>query len=176
MKLTNKMFITIQYINLNDQMIKRHLQDWLVFTRLLYTPAKMIINHEKAQPFSLRRVHQLLNKLTEHEDLEFVVKNGPNESYFHLVDGNLLEKHLVTQDIFLKQKQMILNYMDIKMSKRGLFGYLRSYDEYLYHNTEEIKMRLAFEETQAIEQLPKIRNQKNEIVVDCNQFAGYDIF
>lgn len=176
MKLTNKMFITIQYINLNDQMIKRHLQDWLVFTRLLYTPAKMIINHEKAQPFSLHRVHQLLNKLTEHEDLEFVVKNGPNESYFHLVDGNLLEKHLVTQDIFLKQKQMILNYMDIKMSKRGLFGYLRSYDEYLYHNTEEIKMRLAFEETQAIEQLPKIRNQKNEIVVDCNQFAGYDIF
>lgn len=38
MKLTNKMFVTVQYINLNDQMIKRHLQDWLVFIRLLYQP------------------------------------------------------------------------------------------------------------------------------------------
>lgn len=176
MKLTNKMFVTVQYINLNNQMIKRHLQDWLVFIRLLYQPKQMVVNHEEIQPFSLQKVHQLLNQLTEHEDLEFIVKNGPNESYFHLVDGNLLEKHLVSQEIFLRQKQMILNYLDIKMSKRGLFGYLRSYDEYLYHNTDKIEMRLEFQTSEQIEKLPKIRNKENETVVDCNQFAGYDIF
>lgn len=175
-KLTYKMFITVQYINLNKQMIKRHLQDWLVFIRLLYQPEQMIVNHEKIQSFSLKKVHHLLNHLTEQEDLEFIVKNGPNESYFHLVDGNLLEKHLISQDIFLTNQQMILNYIEVKMSKRGLFGYIRSYDEYLYHNTDEIEMRQVFQPLSEIEKLPKIRNKENETVVDCNQFAGYDIF
>lgn len=176
MKKTDKLFATIQYISLNTAAIQKHTQDWLVLTRLLYTPTYMEINKEDRKRFSLKDIRNLLDSLGRSEDLSIVVGNDQNQSRFHLIEGNLLEKHLLAQETYQNHQGMLLNYIDVQMATKGLFGYLRSYDEFLFNNTESIQQRLTFETVEEIDQLPMMRTKEGEIAVDCNQFAGYDIF
>lgn len=62
------------------------------------------------------------------------------------------------------------------MIAHGVFAYMRAYSEFIYHNTKQISQRLLFEKKDEIEHLPKMKQQNGEVVVDCNQFPGYDLF
>ena len=62
------------------------------------------------------------------------------------------------------------------MIAHGVFAYMRAYSEFIYHNTKEITQRLLFETMDEIERLPKMKQKNGDVVVDCNQFPGYDLF
>ncbi len=62
------------------------------------------------------------------------------------------------------------------MIAHGVFAYMRAYSEFIYHNTKQIPQRLLFETMDEIERLPKMKQKNGDVVVDCNQFPGYDLF
>lgn len=165
----------IQYHSLTVNTTKRHLQDWLILVRILYTPEQMVLNNEKPTAFSLAKCTKVIQDLKESDDLSLKIFTSENESSFHLVEGNLLEKHLFSRNVFLTHKETITSYVAFQMKTKGLFGYLRSYDEFLYNNEENVQLRRKFEDSETIAGHPKIRID-DEVFIDCNQFAGYDIF
>lgn len=112
----------------------------------------------------------------EEINTELIVTDGQNESSIHIIQEAVLQRHLFTKDVFSTQKTVILSYFDETMQRDGMFGYLRSYDEYLMHNVERIEKRQNFQSIAEINALPKRKNFEQEIGIDCNQFAGYDVF
>lgn len=175
MRKTERIMTTIQYPSLTTPMIQRHTQDWFVLVRLLYSPIYMKIADESYTGFSLVRCRKLIDKIDSKSDISIVIGNGSNESSFHLAAGELLETHVIEKNIFIDQRNLILNYVETQIKQKGLFGSIRSYDEYIYHNTEQIEQRLTFESAEEIEKLPKRKNFIGEVIVDCNQFSGYDV-
>lgn len=176
MKEEEKLLLSIQYRLLEEQAIRKHIQDWLVFVRILFEPEKMIINEQEQGLFSLTRCLEILKRAGNREDITLHVSDGENESSFRLVSGNLLERHLLTGALFKSCRKLILDYTEVQMKTKGLFGYLRSYTEYLYHNADTMAKRLQFQTAAEITCLPKIKRPDGNVVIDCNQFPGYDIF
>lgn len=170
-----EIYVTVQYQNLSRDHIRRHLQDWLVLVRLLYRADKMIYNDDMETAFDLAECHRLIDGIKAQDELSLTLTDGRNESSFHLVEGNMLEKHLLSSQIFLDNRKMITTYVEVQMKSRGVFGYIRSYDEFIYHNEEDIAARRLFQDEAEIQQLPKLKREE-QVLVDCNQFAGYDIF
>ena len=176
MKKEEKLLLSIQYRLLEEQAIRKHIQDWLVFVRILFEPKKMCIDETKQELFSLTRCLKLLKSAGDKEDLTLHVSDDENEASFRLVAGNLLERHLLTKGLFKRNQKLILDYTEVQMKTKGLFGYLRSYDEYLHHNVDTPDKRLRFQTAEEISCLPKIIRPHGDLVIDCNQFPGYDIF
>ncbi|KAF1300132.1 hypothetical protein [Enterococcus sp. JM9B] len=175
MQKTERVMATIQYRSLSKKMIQRHTQDWFVLIRLLYEPIYMKIAEESYTQFSLIRCRETIEQLGTHEDFSIIVGNGTNESTFYLFEGELLEKHIIQRKIFEEKRELFLNYVETQAHQKGLFASIRSYDEYLYHNTEKIEQRLLFETQEEVDELPKRKNFRGEVIVDCNQFSGYDV-
>ena len=71
---------------------------------------------------------------------------------------------------------MYLDYLKNRLIDHGFFAYIRSYDEYLYHNTSDLSERRSFETAKETNVLPKMKGLNGDIVVDCNVFPGYDVF
>src|SRR5699024_347214 len=82
---------------------------------------------------------------------------------------------ILEKNIFLQHESVIRDYIQLKMDKNGVFAYLRSYNEFKYHNIKEIEERLKFETQEAIDKLPKMRERSGAVVIDCNQLPGYDL-
>ncbi|MFV0558302.1 MAG: hypothetical protein ACK5MW_06650 [Enterococcus sp.] len=171
-----RMYATIQYVALDQSLIHEHINDWLSLARILYEPLHMKIWDGEKEAFSLTKLKQLLQELPPHEDLSIALWSDENQSSLFLINGSLLEKHLVTKGVFFENKFLLNSYLEAQMQKRGLFAYVRSFNEYIYHNTRRISDRLQFETPSKVEQLPKVKDKLGEIQIDCNQFAGYDIY
>lgn len=105
-----------------------------------------------------------------------VVGNDENECSFRLEDNQLLIKNVLSISVFKEKQFLIRDFIQKKMIAHGVFAYMRAYSEFIYHNTKQISQRLLFEKKDEIEHLPKMKQQNGEVVVDCNQFPGYDLF
>lgn len=170
-----KIFVSIRFLSLEEKTVKRIIQDWLVFARILFKPTAIGANQQGWQPFSLGDCLRLIQQNCGKEEFSLRITDGQNESNFHFQKGKMLEQHLLDAQLFQKHRQMILNYTEVQM-KLGLCAYIRDYQEYLYHNQESLTARLAFQSYEEIEKLPKLRLPSGQVVVDCNQFAGYDLY
>ncbi len=148
----------------------RLLIEKLLLVRLSYQPTEYYYNQQAKKPYDLDEVSQLLHSAPEEINTELIVTDGKNESSIHIIQEAVLQRHLFTKDVFSTQKPVILSYFDETMQREGLFGYLRSYDEYLMHNVEGIEKRQNFQSIAEINALPKRKNFEQEIVIDCNQF------
>ena len=176
MKKEEKLFLTIQYQEIDQHTLRRLIQDWLIFVRILFEPRWLALDQANQRSFSLADCVAFLKHAETLDSFSIYVGDGANEASLRLVKGHLLEKHLVTKAVFAENQKMILDYTEVQMKMKGLFASLRSYDEFLFHNVEKMAERRRFQEEAAISQLPKLRRPNGEVVVDCNQFAGYDIF
>ncbi|WP_302373434.1 hypothetical protein [Enterococcus asini] len=175
MKAAEQIFVSIRFLSLEEKTIKRIIQDWLVFTRILYRPLWLGLNQEPLQPFSLSLCLSMIRENCGENEFALRMSDGVNESCIHFRYGRLREDHILTKEIFYEHRQMILDYTEVQMNL-ATCAYIRDYGEYLHHNLANLKSRLTIQSQAEIDALPKVRRSDDQVEVDCSQFAGYDLY
>lgn len=171
----NKLLMTIQLTELNQFEKKNQIEDWLAFIRLLITPSYFQSSHQGMRPFELKRFHQVLLQEGPLDFGWFIIGNDGNEFSIHFDGKEIVMKNIFQKQLMDKHAAVIRDYIRTKMFQHGVFAYLRPYDEFVYNNTTDIDERLLIETKEEIRLLPKIKRADGEIIVDCNQFSGYDL-
>lgn len=171
----DKLLMTMQLTNISTTQREHEIKDWLFLIRMVFEPSFFQTSHRDMQTFDLKKDENLSVQENQFPFGWLIVGNDQNECSFHFDGQQLVIKNILKKENFLQHEAVIRDYIKTKMVKNGVFAYLRSYNEYIYHNTKEINERLSFEPKEAIEQLPKMKESSGEIVVDCNQFPGYDL-
>lgn len=171
-----KLLMTIQMNHLEERDKIQEITDWGILIRLLIQPTFFRPFHEATESFHLKKFQLALELAVENEQIFFVVGNEENECSFHYENQQLLIKNVIDKQVFNEKEALIHDYLRMKMATHGVFAYLRAYSEFLAHNTKEIERRTLFETQEEIGSLPKMKGQEGEVIVDCNHFAGYDLF
>ncbi|MGM0124074.1 hypothetical protein IGI37_001448 [Enterococcus sp. AZ194] len=152
-------------------------EDWLSLVRISIEPTYFKLEESEPQSFDLEKMKGLIRDLADLNEVTWLVGNEDNELSFSYFKGRILEKYIFSKVVFFKNQSLIKDYLLKKMTEyKGVMAYLRSFNEYRYSNLGSLNERLAFETIEEIEQLPKLKTMTGEERVDCNQFAGYDIF
>lgn len=175
MIMEDKLLMTLELIRLDEQTTKTEIEDALILIRLLFPPTMFHLYNQPEEPFDLKNVHQQLATVDSGE-LWMIIGDEWNECSIQYANHMLTLKCVLTQAVFSEKRTLIEDYLQVKMSKNGLFAYLRSYEEYLYNNTEKREIREIFESKEETKKLPKMKGEDGETVVDCNQLPGYDLF
>ncbi|MGL4697533.1 hypothetical protein [Enterococcus larvae] len=151
------------------------LKDWLSFVRIITEPKYYKIDDGASQPFDLLSIKTAFENLTDESSLWVKIYAAAGEFQVHISGHSVVERNIIDGSVFLNYQKMIEDYSDVRMETSGVYGYIRSLDEYLYHNVEQMEKR-DFDTAEELSLLPKRYNNNKEIIVDCNQFSGYDIF
>lgn len=175
MKKTEKIYMVAQQANSSLEELKQGVSDWLSFLRILTTPESYRLDDAEFQEFDLLALKNRIQQLTDTDDLWFKVNSPGGEFQLHISKLALHERTILDGNVFLTYQQMIENYYDTKMIRNGIYAYIRALDEQLYNNVENVAKR-TFESDTEIRALPKRYNSKKEVIVDCNQLAGYDVY
>ena len=165
----------LQLTELNQFEKKNQIEDWLAFIRMLITPAYFQSSHRGMRSFELKEFQQVL---LQESFLEFgwiFIGNDENEFSVHFDGQELVMKNIFEKSLMDKSASVIRDYIRTRMFQYGVVAYLRSYDEFVYNNTTNIDERLLIETQEEIRFLPKIKRADGEIIIDCNQFSGYDL-
>lgn len=172
----SRLLFSINHLdNLKDGALQTFIRDWLIMIRLLLEPQEMAIDGIK-QPFDLMDLHQFIDLLTEEEDCKVELFNQQEKASLHIVNQSLFEKIWFSHNNYRYWEHIYLDYLNNRLEQYGVFAYIRSYDEYLYHNTSQIEKRRVFDSEETLQQLPKMKGSLEETIVDCNQFPGFDVF
>ncbi|MDU5334795.1 hypothetical protein [Enterococcus sp.] len=175
MEKNQKLYSVSQLYDLKQADIQLTITDWLVMSRLLLEPDKMLING-KEQEFNQEHLQRTITEFGLKEDFWLQLKNAEEETTIHLLGDSLFEKSIINEKNFYYWENVYLDYLRSRLIKHGFFAYIRSYDEYLYHNTSELSKRRSFESAEETKVLPKMKGLNGDVVVDCNPFPGYDVF
>jgi len=177
MKKHEKMiYMVAQYVDYHLDELHTAIADWTILIRLLNDPETFQINQEEPIAFDAHDVLSRIEELTIEDDYWWRVSGPAGKFQIHIYNGTIYVRNLFTEEAFFKHEQMIFDYFNHRMTEHGLYGYLRSYDEYLYSNTSRMEDRLDFETPEEVAELPKMLNRHHRQIIDCNQLAGYDIF
>lgn len=170
-----KIYSVSQLYDLKQDDIQSKIKDWLIMSRLLLEPDSMLING-KEQPFDHDYLQRIIAKFGTKEDCWLQLKNEEEEMTVHLLGDTLFEKCILKEKNFYYWENVYLDYLKSRLIEHGFFSYIRSYEEYLYHNTSELSKRRSFETAEETNALPKMKGLNGDAVVDCNAFPGYDVF
>lgn len=163
---------------LNSQLMDESielLKDWLSFVRIITEPKYYKIDDGETVPFDVLATKTAIEELTDRDTRWMKIYSSDGEFQVHISSRSIVERNIIDGSVFFKYQKMIENYNDLRMEKNGFYGYIRSLDEYLYNNVEKMEKR-DFDTAEDLAKLPKRYNNNQEIIVDCNQFSGYDIF
>jgi hypothetical protein len=172
----DKLLMSMQLGPLNETERELQLQDWLVLARLLIEPTFFQPFEQTPEAFDLSIFKQQVANSLDKGESWFVIGDSTSEFSFRYANQQLVIKNIIDRALFEQKRELIEDYIQLKMGQNGVFAYLRAYDEFIFNNTEHIEQRQLFESAEAIEKYPKIKSMDDEIVVDCNQFPGYDLF
>ncbi|MHC5226849.1 hypothetical protein ACYSNW_01075 [Enterococcus sp. LJL99] len=172
---TNKIYMVNQFETTTLEELKDSLLDWLFFIRIVTTPVTFRFGEEPVEDFDVTEISRKIATLERQENLWIKVNAEEGEFQIHVVDKRFLERTIIQLPVFLAHEAMIENYYDTRIEAFGVFGFMRPLNEYLYNNIEKIDRR-TFETAEETEKLPKRYNDSKEIVVDCNQLAGFDLY
>ncbi|WP_413537906.1 hypothetical protein [Enterococcus malodoratus] len=175
MEKNQKLYSVSQLYDLKQVDIQSKINDWLIMSRLLLEPDMMLING-KEQAFDLRLLQQVIADFGMKEDFWLQLKNAEEETTIHVLGDTLFEKCIINKKNFYYWENVYLDYLKSRLIEHGFFAYIRSYEEYLYHNTSELSKRRSFETADETNALPMMKGLNGDIVVDCNVFPGYDVF
>lgn len=175
MEKNQKLYSVSQLYDLKQVDIQSKINDWLIMSRLLLEPDMMLING-KEQAFDLRLLQQVIADFGMKEDFWLQLKNAEEETTIHVLGDTLFEKCIINKKNFYYWENVYLDYLKSRLIEHCFFAYIRSYEEYLYHNTSELSKRRSFETADETNALPMMKGLNGDIVVDCNVFPGYDVF
>lgn len=175
MEENQKLYSVSQLYDLQQAEIHSKLNDWLVMGRLLLEPDRMSINGTE-QSFDRQQLVQMILNFGTEEDFWIQLKRDQEETTIHLLGDTLFEKSIIAKENFYYWESVYLDYLKSRLIEHGFFAYIRSYEEYLYHNTSELDKRRVFETAEETRKLTKMKGLNGDVVVDCNSFPGYDVF
>ena len=175
MEKNQKLYSVSQLYDLKQADIQSKINDWLIMSRLLLEPDMMLING-KERAFDLRLLQQVIADFGMKEDFWLQLKNAEEETTIHVLGDTLFEICIINKKNFYYWETVYLDYLKSRLIEHGFFAYIRSYEEYLYHNTSELSKRRSFETADETNALPMMKGLNGDIVVDCNVFPGYDVF
>ncbi|WP_348922275.1 hypothetical protein [Enterococcus rotai] len=175
MKKTKKIYMVMTRVNVSLNELKQGVFDWLSLLRIVTIPETYRFGDEEVRQFSLQAISSQIQHLTEEENLWIKVNAENGEFQLHISKLTLREQTILAGSTFSAYQTMIENYYDTRMVRNGMYGYIRSLDDYLYNNVENIEKR-TFETDSEIKQLPKRYDHKKAVIIDCNQLAGYDVY
>ena len=174
MEKTEKIYMVIARTDFSLEQLKQDVLDWVSFLRIVSIPKSYRFGDEEAQTFDFQKIIHQVQQLSEEENIWIKVNSQGGEFQLHISKLTLHERTILENTVFLANQAMIEDYCETRMIRNGIYAYIRPLDEYLYNNVERIEKR-TFETDSEIEKLPKRYNSEKEVIVDCNQFAGYDI-
>ncbi len=87
----DKLLMTIQLTDLNEEEKKQEISDWAILTRLLIQPT-FISFTQQADPYDLRKLQEKIMLASVRDESWLVVGNDENECSFRLEDNQLLIK------------------------------------------------------------------------------------
>ncbi|MDR2832615.1 MAG: hypothetical protein LBV67_02750 [Streptococcaceae bacterium] len=169
-------YMVAQYVDYHLDELHTAIADWTIMIRLLDEPQTFQVDQEEPVAYDPYDVISRIEQVSMDDNFWWRVESKAGKFNIHVYNGTLYARNLFNEEYFFTYEQMIFDYFDHRMADHGLYGYLRSYDEYLYNNTSRLEERLEFETPQEVAQLPKMLNRHHREIVDCNQLAGYDIF
>ncbi|ALS35640.1 hypothetical protein ABID30_001150 [Enterococcus rotai] len=175
MKKTKKIYMVMTRVNVSLNELKQDVFDWLSLLRIVTIPETYRFGDEEVRQFSLQAISSQIQHLTEEENLWIKVNAENGEFQLHISKLTLREQTIIAGSTFSAYQTMIEDYYDTRMVRNGMYGYIRSLDDYLYNNVENIEKR-TFETDSEIKQLPKRYDHKKAVIIDCNQLAGYDVY
>lgn len=154
--------------------IKGEVSNWLFLLRILTTPKTLRINEEDAHAFDLSTLNKKIEQLTEKETIWFKIVADGGEFQIRVAGKTIFQRIVLDGTLFLKHQAMIEDYFNTRMEKYGIYATIRSFDDYLYNNVEELEKR-SFNTEAELAVLPKCYDEEQKVIVDCNQLAGYDV-
>ncbi|WP_165006230.1 MULTISPECIES: hypothetical protein [unclassified Enterococcus] len=172
----DKLLMTMQLTGLTDLEKEKELNDWAFLARLLIQPTFFRSFYHVVEEFDLKKFQEALMVACESDTGWLVIGNADSECSFQVENQQLMIKNILAISVFEENQFLIRDYIKNKMAVHGVFAYMRAYSEFLYHNTKEIDQRLLFERPEETKKLPKMKETGGRIVIDCNQFSGYDLF
>ena len=175
MVLAEKLLFKIKLVNVDYQEKLTELMDGLVLSRLLLEPTFFQSSLHQKESFKLADAYSSLQSVNEKKTGWCVVGNEEEQCQIQFNQTTIQISAHFQWGRFLKNQLVIRDYIQVKMSKHGVFAYLRAYEEYLYNNTSGISERSIVESPEETEKLPKFLGQSGKIEVDCNLFPGYDL-
>ncbi|MGX6961783.1 hypothetical protein [Vagococcus xieshaowenii] len=101
-------------------------------------------------------------------------KNNQVSCECYVENGYLAQTILLSFERYKEMQSLIEDYIDCRMMNKGLYAYIRDYQEYLSHNLFYLEERDQYIE-QELPLLRKMKNDEHETVVDCSQLSGYDL-
>lgn len=176
MEKQKKIYMIAQFVELHIDELHTAIADWMILIRWLAEPETFQMNQEDPKPFDVHELIDRIEAVTVEDDMWWCLNGLAGKFQVHIYKGTLFVRNLFDEQMFMEHEATIFDYFDHRMMEHGLYGYVRSYDEYLYSNTSRIEDRKEFELPNVTKELPKMYNRHQKLVVDCNQLAGYDIF
>lgn len=167
-------FASSQLYPQSKEAAKALFEDWLIFVRLMIEPQDVYVNEQK-MAFDKKQLLERFDELAEFA-VWFRVEEEESHSSFQLEKQLLYEKTVLERSKFELWEPVFLDYHENRIAKHGYFGYIRSYEEYRFHNTLEPREREKFEDPQQVASYPKIKTYQEELLVDGHIFPGYDLF
>lgn len=164
----------LRFIEAED--LPKIMEDWLILSRLLISSSFIQIDFKEPIDYSPEVLAEFFENAAENKFFTLTIGNQNNIFMLQRSKDNLLEKIILDKEIYFENYQVIDDYQLRRLEKWGVYGYTRSYDEYLYNNTESIEKRKMFESDEEIAELPKMLSDQGSTLVDINQFAGCDSF
>ncbi|MDR2464826.1 MAG: hypothetical protein LBD38_00930 [Streptococcaceae bacterium] len=176
MKKTNEMKMLGQFVDFNIHELQTAVADWFILLRIVSNPQTFQIGEEEMKVFSPEMVLEHVRNIQMEDDFEWKVLANEGRFRIHVFKGTLFIENIYTWEAFEKNQLIILDYFEHRMQEFGFYGYIRSMDEYNYHNVSSLEERKIFEDEEELKQHALMYSQKHELQVDCSQFSGFDSF
>lgn len=174
MQWTEKIYCYIQTVPQKGKRYQDWIRDGLSLGRIVFDPLYMEFN-QQILPFSVAIQEKILESLPITENFMLRMHDQWSETVIQCHNGILFERHYFTKEQFEQNRALLFDYITIRM-EQATFAYIRSYDEFLYHNLEQPNYRKMIEPEEEMIDYPKKRNSQGEVIIDGNYFAGFDIF
>ncbi|MGK0551259.1 hypothetical protein ACSFB8_03405 [Enterococcus faecalis] len=175
MKKSNRMYMVTKLIGFTDQEVTRLALDWLSLIRILITPVKYKFQKGAYQAFDAVIIEKLLSSLTATSECWVQIVGTGGEFQLQIADNTIHEQAIIDYENFLSFAAVTEDYLDQRIKQFGVYGYLRSFDEFLANNVAIMEKRM-FNTSEEMKGLPKRYTKEQKVIIDCNQLAGFDLF
>ncbi|MDR0614702.1 MAG: hypothetical protein LBF82_01890 [Lactobacillales bacterium] len=141
MKKVEEMLIVEQYTGFQLDELHTAILDWLALARILTTPTLFQLNKKEKETFILDNLIKQIKEVKENEDFWWLLEAPDAKFQIHIKNKSIFCSSFLTKKIFEKYETLIKDYLIPRLEKHGVFGFLRSFDEYQFNNISNLKLR-----------------------------------
>lgn len=170
--LSTRLYIAHKTVSLSQKQRQTLLLDSVFFLRYLGEDVKLI---SPFYPDFSTFFKDLKNEVVPLNHRYFYFTSSAGEFHLRLEQDQVALDFFVEAEVFFQKQSVILDFSDELQKAVGLYGFLRAEREFLENNVEDLSLRI-FNTPEELKALPKRRASDGEILVDCQQFYGCNLY